>query len=157
MIYFEYSRTAKREAVYKLITAFPISLILGSLISFANVHVTLKVFGIIVLIIVIIVVISYAYENFKSKDKFLCKISDLEFVQSVPTSSSGESFVILLKDIQFIEVYEGFGDGPSDEWYIHTINKKYRITSNYGNPFRKIGEILQALLNLEIKKTNYNN
>ena len=90
--------------------------------------------------------VAYAVGNIRTGGEFLCRLTDEEFIQSIPVPSCGESFQIKLSEISAIECHEGFGESPSDEWYLHTKKGRYRITTNYGNPYRAFAEGIQKAL-----------
>ncbi|MFC7339720.1 hypothetical protein ACFQY0_21220 [Haloferula chungangensis] len=91
-------------------------------------------------------VVAYAIGNIRAGGIFICRLTDEEFFQLIPDPACGESFQVKLSDISKIECHEGFGESPSDEWYLHTKEGRYRITTNYGNPYRKFAETIQKAL-----------
>jgi len=90
--------------------------------------------------------VAYAVANLRSNRSFSCRLTDEEFSQSSPVAWSAESFRIKLSEVVLIEIHNSGGEGPSDEWYIHTKDGRFRIASNYGNPDRAFGEAIQKAL-----------
>jgi hypothetical protein len=88
----------------------------------------------------------YAVGNIRAGGMFICRLTDNEFIQTIPDQSCGESFRVKLAEITMIECHESYGDSPRDEWYLHTQDGRHLITINYGNPHRKFGEALRKAL-----------
>lgn len=107
---------------------------------------TFMAIWIFVLLVTSVLGASYAVVNIRSGGVFSCKLNEEEISQTIPCSTCGESFQIKLSEIAQIEIHDSGGDGSCDEWYIHTADGRYLITSNYGNPYRKFGEAVQKAL-----------
>lgn len=88
----------------------------------------------------------YAVLNIRSKGVFVSKLTNDEYVQSVPLRLAGESFGIKLSDITQIEIHDAGVDGRNDQWYLHTPEGRFQISSHYGNPHRKIGAAIRKTL-----------
>ncbi len=120
------------------------ALLFGSLIF--DMGIVWRLIWTLVILSVLAIAVAYAVTNIRNDGTFSCLLTDQEFSQSIPVSSCGDSFQIRLSEITQIEIHDGGGEGPSDEWYIHTEDNRYRITTNYGNPDRKFGEAIQRAL-----------
>ncbi|MCB1086759.1 MAG: hypothetical protein KDM63_06920 [Verrucomicrobiae bacterium] len=115
----EHVRDAKSEGwkiVVRLAVVVPIMSVIPMVFDMG------AVFGTIWFLILLIVSglsVSYAISNIRSHGSFVCRLTEDEFTQSIPVSSCGDSFQIRLSEITLIEIHDGGGEGPSDEWYIH--------------------------------------
>ena len=90
--------------------------------------------------------VAYAVVHFRDGGTFCCRLTEEQLFQSVPVPALGESFQIKLSQVIRIEIHDGGGEISGDEWYVHTEQGRYRITSNYGNPYRKFGAAIQKAL-----------
>jgi len=150
----EHTRKASNEGWRMLATVAVVAPILGFWALIFDMGVIWRLIWTLILVSVSALVIAYAVFNIRSAGTFLCQLTEHEFLQSIPVASCGDSFQIKLSEITQIEIHDSGGEGASDEWYIHTENGRYRITTNYGNPNRKFGEAIQlSLPNVKTIKT----
>lgn len=139
----EYHRNATDEGWKTLAVTAAVSVLLlfGTLI-FDMGTIGRSIWSILVLAISSIGV-GYTVVNIRSGGVFRCHLTAHEFIQEIPVQSCGENFRIRLDTITKIERHDTGGEGPSEEWYLHTDSGRYRITSNYENPVRKFVEALR--------------
>ena len=142
----EHSRKASDEGWRMLAVSVLVVLILGLGSLVFDMGVLFRVVFTLIILFIGGVVVSYSIRNIRDEGTFLCQLTDEEFFQSIPVSGSGDSYRISLSEIIQIEIHDGGGEGPCDEWYVHTGDGRYRISANYGNPHRKFGEALQKAL-----------
>ena len=142
----EHTRKASDEGWKMLATVIVVASVLGFGTLIFDMGVIWRLIWTLILVLVSGLAIAYAGSNIRSDGTFLCRLTADEFSQSIPVASCGENFQIKLSEITQIEIHDSGGEGPSDEWYIHTENGRHRITTNYGNPDRKFGEAIQLSL-----------
>jgi len=139
--------------IIRLAIIVPIMMIIP---LFFDIGLIFRIIWFLILLVVLVIGICYAVGNIKNGGIFLCRLTDHDFSQFIPDPSYGESFQVSLSEITQVEVHNGFGEGPSDEWYIHTENGRHRITTNYGNPDRKFGVAIQkSLPHINIIETSW--
>lgn len=142
----EHVRDTKSEG-WKMVVRLAVIVPIMSVVPlFFDVGTVFGMFWFLILLVGSGLGVSYAIFNIRSHGSFVCRLTEDEFTQSVPVSSCGDSFQIKLSEITLIEIHDSGGEGPSDEWYLHTKDSRNQITANYENPYRKFGEAIQRAL-----------
>jgi hypothetical protein len=96
-----------------------------------------------ILALVTAVIVAYGVANIVKNQEFICRV-DGEAIECIsPVKACGESFRLPLAEIAKIEVKTG---SDSAEFYLYDrAGSRYQLTTNYGNPGRKIIETILKL------------
>ena len=142
----QYTRRASAEG-WRVIATVAITVPLMILATFLfSMNIAFSIVFTVFILLVSGLALAYAIGNIRTGGMFICRLTDEDFIQIIPDRSCGDSFHVKLTEITKIECHEAFGEGPSDEWYLHTKDGRHRITINYGNPYRRFSEALQKAL-----------
>ena len=85
----------------------------------------------------------YALQHLLVRGEFIIRIDETAIEQILPVWGAGDSFRILIVDVEHVERVNN--DGMVRLVIVDRAENRFELTVNYGNPLRQIAEVLESL------------